>query len=554
MQVFSALFISIFLTIAIIPVLKRYAIEKDLYDYPNNRTMHENPITKVGGIAMFIGILPAIFMWITMTDFLCFFLISSLIIVLCGFADDIYEFSYIEKLAGQFVAAILIIVYGGIKITNIGLFLPEGFLLPDFLAIPLTTITIVGVTNAFNLSDGLDGLAGGLSLISFVCIGYLAYLSSEMDIVFFSIAITGGIFGFLRFNSYPAKIFMGDAGSQFLGFSGIILAIKLTQGQASVSPVLPLFLLGFPILDTFMVMFERIFKKKSPFKADKNHFHHKLMHVGFFHTEAVFLIYILQAFLVISAFYFRYYTDWFLVAYYFGFSSIVIFLFIIADKFKLKLNRYKYFDTVIKGRLKKLKDDGVFITILNKIFVAWFLFLFIFICFIIGKMPVVFTGLLILFTLVIAIAINKKKEKIEIILRITLYLVIPCLIFLSESAPGSFVTDIILLFYNFAFAFLGLLAILILRFTRRKKGFKSSPTDFLVFIMVMVVPFIENAGNENYNMVFVAVKIIIYLFSYEVLTGELRKEFKNTEYRWFVHSTTLIFMVVSVKSFIYLIY
>ncbi len=553
MQVFSAFFMSIFLTIAIIPVLKRFAIEKDLLDYPNERKVHKKPITKVGGISMFIGILPAIFMWVTMTDFILFFLTGALIIVLCGLADDVYEFSYIEKFSGQFAAAILVVFYGGVKINNLGVFLPEDFLLPDFLAIPLTVVVIIGVTNAINLSDGLDGLAGGLSLISFVCIGYLAYLSSEMDIAFFSVAITGGIFGFLRFNSYPAKIFMGDAGSQFLGFSGIILSIKLTQGQTPLSPVLPLFLIGFPILDTCTVMFERILKKVSPFKADKNHFHHKLIRIGFFQTEAVFLIYILQTFMVISAFCFRYYTDWFLVISYFGFSSMVIIFIITSDRFNLKLDRYQYFDKTIKVKLKKLKDDGVVIKILNKLFVIWILFLFFFICLAIEETPVFFSCILILITLFVIITINRKKKWVKPVVRISLYLVIPYLIFLSESGHREFVTEKIILLYNISFGILALFAILILRFTRRKKGFKSSPTDFLVFILVIMIPFIEDSGKQNYIMIFVAVKSIIYFFSYEVLTGELRNEFKSVEYKWFIHGAFLTLMIVSVKGFIYFI-
>jgi UDP-GlcNAc:undecaprenyl-phosphate GlcNAc-1-phosphate transferase len=278
------------------------------------------------------------------------------------------------------------------------------------------------------------------------------------------------------------------------------------------------------------------------------------MRIGLFQTEAVFFIYILQTFLIISGFYFRYYTDWFLVILYLGFSSTIIVFFTVANRFDFKFERHKYFDKVIKGRLRELKDGGVFIKILNKIFVAWFLFLFLFICFISGETSIFFSGILILITLLVTIITNKKKELLEPVLRISLYLVIPCLIFLSESNPMEFMKEQILLFYNISVGVLGLLAILILRFTRRKKGFKSSPTDFLVFIMVIMIPFIEGAGIQNYNMVFVAVKIIIYLFSYEVLTGELRKEFKNTEYRWFVHGTILTLMVVSVKSFIHFIY
>jgi UDP-GlcNAc:undecaprenyl-phosphate GlcNAc-1-phosphate transferase len=226
------------------------------------------------------------------------------------------DLGFKTKFAGQFAAALIIIIYGGVKIKSLGMLLPDGVLLPDWLAMPLTFIVIVGITNAINLSDGLDGLAGGISLLSFLCIGYLAYSAGYLGIALLSAATVGAIFGFLRFNTYPATVFMGDAGSQLLGFMAITFSLKLTQGNAPLSPLLPLLLLGFPVLDTITVMFERVTNGKSPFVADKNHLHHKFMRLGLFHTEAVLSIYVLQAFLVTSAFVFRSRSEWFLLILY----------------------------------------------------------------------------------------------------------------------------------------------------------------------------------------------------------------------------------------------
>jgi len=172
----------------------------------------------------------------------------------------------------------------------------------------------VGITNAVNLADGLDGLAGGITMITFLCICALAFRSGDASIAIMSLAMLGALFGFLSFNTYPASIFMGDAGSQFLGFVSIVLPLKMCQDYSPLSPVLPLLIVGLPVIDTLIVMSERIRSGRSPFVADNNHFHHKLLGIGLFHTEAVFIIYLLQSVFVLSAYVFRFYSDWFILA------------------------------------------------------------------------------------------------------------------------------------------------------------------------------------------------------------------------------------------------
>jgi len=226
------------------------------------------------------------------------------IIVLVGLIDDLKTLGYKAKFAGQIAAAIVVVIYG-IKIKSLGAFLPDYMVLPDWIAIPFTVFVIVGVTNAVNLADGLDGLAGGICLLSLCCIAYLGYMDGEQGLAIMSIALAGAIFGFLRFNTYPADLFMGDTGSQFLGFSIVTFSLSLTQDSTPLSPVLPLIIVGFVVLDTLAVMAERIAEGRSVFSADKNHFHHKLMRLGFSHTESVLTIYIIQTVLVVSAYVFQ---------------------------------------------------------------------------------------------------------------------------------------------------------------------------------------------------------------------------------------------------------
>jgi UDP-GlcNAc:undecaprenyl-phosphate GlcNAc-1-phosphate transferase len=191
---------------------------------------------KTGGIAMALGALIPILFWAPSGRFITAALISAGIVVLIGIIDDIWILGYKAKFAGQLTAALIFILYGGIKIKSLGMLLPATVVLPDWLSIPITLVFLVAVTNSINLSDGLDGLAGGISLLIFACIGYLAFQGGNILIAMFSAAMAGAIIGFLRFNTYPAVLFMGDTGSQLLGFMAGTLSISLTQGNTLLNP------------------------------------------------------------------------------------------------------------------------------------------------------------------------------------------------------------------------------------------------------------------------------------------------------------------------------
>lgn len=364
MLYFSTLLISMFITISLIPLFRRAALKLNVMDVPDSRKIHSCPIPKCGGLAMAFGVLLPVLFWQKADAFVWTFVAATGLIVLFGVADDLRDLNYKTKFAGQIVAALLVILIGGVKITSLGMLLPDGVVLPDWLAVPLTLIVIVGVTNSINLADGLDGLAGGISVFIFVCIGYLAYQTENTAVVILCMAMIGALFGFLRFNSYPAQLFMGDAGSQMLGFTSAVLALCLTQQSAPLSPLLPLILLGFPILDTFLVMAERVRSGKSPFAADKRHFHHKLLAFGLYHSEAVFLIYLLQAFLVSMAFVLRFYSDWLILVAYLVFSGIVLSFFEVVGKTGRQLERPgALLDKTIKFRLSTIKKAALAIKV-----------------------------------------------------------------------------------------------------------------------------------------------------------------------------------------------
>jgi UDP-GlcNAc:undecaprenyl-phosphate GlcNAc-1-phosphate transferase len=368
MTFLTALLISMFIAITMIPILKGLAIKMHLVDMPAQRKVHSKPMPKIGGLAMAVAILvPSVF-WLEQTPFIRAVLLGAGVLVLFGVADDLKELGYKVKLTGQIAAAAIVVFEGGVTIHSFGDLLPVGVQLPNSLIVLLTVVVIVGVTNAINLSDGLDGLAGGISMLSFLCIGYLAYAINDIAIALIAISVIGAIFGFLRFNTYPATIFMGDTGSQLLGFLAITLSLRITQGVVPYSPLLPLILLGFPILDTLAVMTERIASGKSPFVADKNHFHHKLIRLGLFHTEAVFVIYVLQALFVTSAFFLRFRSEWVILTICCVFSGTIIIAFVFADRLGWQLKRYDLFDRVVKGKLKLLKEKHILIKVSFRVF------------------------------------------------------------------------------------------------------------------------------------------------------------------------------------------
>ena len=150
-------------------------------------------------------------------------------------------------------------------------------------------------------------------------------------------ALAGAIFGFLRYNTYPAELFMGDTGSQFLGFSVVCLSLQLTQGQTPLSPLLPLLIVGFPVLDTLAVMAQRLAERRPIFSADKNHFHHKLIRLGLYHSESVLVIYVVQALLIVTAFLFRFHSDWFLLIGYLVLSGAILTGFAVAENGEWRL-------------------------------------------------------------------------------------------------------------------------------------------------------------------------------------------------------------------------
>ncbi len=518
----STLLFSVMITILLIPALAGMAVRVRFVDVPDERKMHERPVPVVGGIAMAIGAVFPVAYWQNGDDLVRAWIIGSLVLVAFGMIDDFRGLSPGTKFAGQIAAALIVILYGGIKITSLGMLLPDGAQVPAWLAVPLTLVAIVGVTNAINLADGLDGLAGGLCLLIFCAIGYLAYLDGDTSIGFIALALGGAIFGFLKFNTFPATIFMGDTGSQFLGFSAITLSLDLTQGNTALSPLLPLLLLGLPVMDTLFVFSSRMANGKSPFSADRNHFHHRLMKLGLHHAESVTAIYIIQAALIVTAYVFRFYSDLFLLSGYLVFSAAALYALTHTGKIGWHLNRYGWFDNVLKKTLRRWRDDGTIIRHTFRLFEVGMPMLLLLTCFMPATVPRYVTWVSAIFIIGVVLAWRWKKELLGSAIRLTLYMVIPFAIYLSETMPAAWMAGLPSRVNNMLIAVLTLFIIVISKFSRRRKGFKSTPMDFLILFLAVACPYLPIQNTGDYRIGIIAAKIIIFFFCYEVMLAELR--------------------------------
>lgn len=308
MQLMLGFLLAMSVTMALIPPLMRVAARLHFLDAPGERKVHSSPVPRVGGIAMAAGTLLALALSGQFTQPMPAYLAGIVVLLGFGVWDDRVSLSAGPKFFGQIIAIVLVMIWGDVSISSITL--TERLLLPTWISLPLTFLFLLGVTNAINLADGLDGLAGGTTLLSLSALALLSLTSGNPFVGVVAIVVIGAILGFLRFNTHPARVFMGDSGSQILGFSAAVLAVVLTQDHATpLSSALPLLLLGIPLMDTLMVMTQRLLEGRSPFRADRNHIHHRLLALGFDHHEAVIAIYLLQASLFVTAWYLRYESD-----------------------------------------------------------------------------------------------------------------------------------------------------------------------------------------------------------------------------------------------------
>ncbi len=308
-NIFFGFFTSFLITYLIIPKIIQFAEKRRLYDNPGVRASHEKSIPVFGGIGIFSGVSFALLFWgIGMEEIgnIQFLLSAIIVIFFVGIIDDLLSLTPSKKMMGQIIAILIVIFLAEVKITDMhGVW--GVFNLPSWIGLLFTIFTVIVITNAYNLIDGIDGLAAGIGIIAAITFGLLAFFASHFEMAILAFSLAGALFAYIRYNFYPAKIFMGDTGSLVVGFILAILAIDLIKTGVIVNeitfinkgPLLAISILSIPLFDSLRVFVVRVLKGKSPLYADRNHIHHALLDLGFSHKQTAIIIYIASIILIL---------------------------------------------------------------------------------------------------------------------------------------------------------------------------------------------------------------------------------------------------------------
>jgi UDP-GlcNAc:undecaprenyl-phosphate GlcNAc-1-phosphate transferase len=276
--------------------MARVGKKQNMIDMPGHRKIHEEAIPNLGGIVIFFGFLLSLLFVVQIEGQIKTLLIGGVIILLLGVVDDIVDLSPKHKFIIQMIPALIVIIYNSDLINSFIVNQLKIFDLLGYLIYPILIFWIVGVTNAINLIDGLDGLACGISFIALVTFLILGLRQNLEALSLISIALAGSILAFLKFNFYPAKIFLGDSGSTFAGFMlASIGALWVLNSGNAFFILIPIIILALPIVDTLFAIWRRYRGHYPIFQADKGHLHHRLLTRGIAHKNVVFILWGISA-------------------------------------------------------------------------------------------------------------------------------------------------------------------------------------------------------------------------------------------------------------------
>jgi UDP-GlcNAc:undecaprenyl-phosphate GlcNAc-1-phosphate transferase len=338
MNSFFLLLLAAAVSMLVIPAARRLAPHVGMVDMPDPRKVHRAPIARVGGWGIVLGAMLPLLLLDPIDPAVRAWLAGAVVLFAFGVWDDARQIGHWPKFLGQAVAAGIVVFHGDLYVTRLPFIDGEAF--SPLAGQLFTIVAIIGVINAINHSDGLDGLAGGETLLSLVAICFLGHLTGNALVTDIALAVTGGIVGFLRFNTHPAMVFMGDSGSQFLGFTLAFLVVYLAQvANSASSAALPLLVIGLPIADILMVFYLRMRGGMSWFKATRNHVHHRLLDLGLTHYESVVTIYSLQALLVTCAVLLRYAADGLVLGVYLVVVTVLFAGLVLAERVGWRMRR-----------------------------------------------------------------------------------------------------------------------------------------------------------------------------------------------------------------------
>jgi UDP-GlcNAc:undecaprenyl-phosphate GlcNAc-1-phosphate transferase len=516
-----------------------------MMDKPSKRKVHQVPVPRVGGWGIVLGALLPLFILLPSDKVFHAYLLGALVLIIFGIWDDCREIGHYTKFVGQLMAVIPMVIYADLYVSSLPFLGLDS--LPRGVAMVFTVFALIGVINALNHSDGLDGLAAGESLLSLGAITFLTYHSGTYFATLISVATIGGVLGFLRYNTHPAIVFMGDGGSQFLGFTLGFLTVLLTQEiDTELSPAAVLLLLGLPIVDILVVLKKRIVQGKNWFRASRNHVHHRLLELGFVHQESVVIIYTVQILFITAAMLLRYESDWLILL---SFALICTVLYLplnISERTGWKIFR--------------VKDQWAFVQALSyarhKFLVVIprrFLDITIPGYLVIGSLIIIevprdfsIAAAVIFILLLLEPFINKTTR--SIVRRTLIYLIAAFVIYLHFDYPSVLTPWMTPLRYGFFFL-IALSVAAAVRFSPRRRRFEFQTTamDYLmVFLVLAALGYLTIQQAENWIGMFV-VKLIIVLYACELSIIEKRERWTPLSLASLIAAAVLAFRGVVIS-------
>jgi len=527
--------ISMAISMAIIPILMRFSSVLGMVDKPEPRKVHLAPIPRVGGVGIVIGALVPMLIWLPSTPLNNSFIFGCIVLLIFGVWDDIKELGHYVKFIGQFIAVIAVVYYGGLYVEHFPYMGLES--IPESIGKPFTVVAIVGVINALNHSDGLDGLAGGESLLSFGAVAYLAYLYDGLSVLVIASATMGGIFGFMRFNSHPARVFMGDGGSQFIGYALAVLVVLLTQEVNPVlSPAIPLLLIGLPIVDILAVFFLRAKGGMNLFRATKNHIHHRLLGLGFYHYESVMLIYSIQAFFVICAIFLQYENDLFITGVYLVTSALVFTWLTVFERRGFRIHQSS--DSGQQSRsLPGFLTGKHMLALPNQVLETGVMIFLVGSALMSVTVPVDIAASALVLLLMLLILVLVPRLANLFLLRLVVFVSIGFAVYLSTSYPPAWLLEQHYLVFVY-FASLIIAGFIVIRMSSAT-NFRITPLDYLVIIIALIIAVIPDNGGSGAGLTWMALQMIILFYASELIL-QRQETIRNRFTRTLIAMLTLV--------------
>ena len=309
LDIIFSLVTAFFISFLAIPRLIEFAHKLKVFDNGGDRASHEGSTPFFGGIAIFTGVICSLLFWAEIED-IQYILVSILIVFIVGLIDDLRQITAFKKLIGQIMATLILIFFGDLQIDSM-----HGVLgvydLPIWISTLFTIFVVIVITNGFNLIDGVDGLAGGVGVIATSCFGFVAVIMGQNDMALIAFTLSGALIGFLKYNYYPARIFMGDTGSLVVGMILSVLAINsikfglITEDfkLPNKGPLMAIVFLAIPLFDSLRVFIVRTSKGVGPFRPGRDHIHHALLDLGFGHKRTALILYFISALLIIGSYF-----------------------------------------------------------------------------------------------------------------------------------------------------------------------------------------------------------------------------------------------------------